>query len=148
MFDKENERKKLKELLDQSVKLWNAGKYDELANSFDSDITMKKLDDAGSVSGIGNVLVYLNKNQKSKRPQFDHVKQESAFIWYWGTLAQISGTATYTDREPKVGEQRTKENDPVQVRFTFTFCRDRDEVNCDWLLVNAFQAVVPSDLSD
>jgi hypothetical protein len=121
------EATKLQQIFEDSYKLWNEGRYDDLAKRFDVDIIMKRLDDPGSVSGIGNVLVYLNKNQAPKRPQFKPDTVEDPIIS--DTVAQISGTARYLD---KMGAN------PIPVRFTFTFTRaDEDE---DWLMINAFQA--------
>ncbi len=131
MAHESKEATTLQDLLTQFVKLWNAADYDKLAESFDEDIVIKKLDDPGSVSGIGNVLVYFNKNQKAKKPQFNIVEAEPAIIWGNSTVAQISGTAEYQD---KIQEPKT-----VPVRFTFTFCRASQDEN--WEVINAFQAM-------
>jgi hypothetical protein len=109
--------------------LWNAADYDELAKGFDVDIIMKKLDDPGSVSGIGNALVYLNKNQKSKHPHFN-ARVESRHVWGAGTVGQVSGTATYKDKQT--------DTTTTNVRFTFTYTRASEDER--WLLINAFQA--------
>jgi len=130
MANEAHEASKLQHMLDEALKLWNEAKYDDLAKVFDEDIIIKKLDDPGSVSGIGNVLVYLDKSQKPKKPQFKIKHAEPAYIWADGTVAQISGTAEYQDKiqDPKI----------VPVRFTFTF--NRDDEGDGWLVVNAFQA--------
>ena len=126
----DSQQEKLREVFDKACQEWNAAKYDELAKRFDVDIIMKKLDDPGSVSGIGNVLVYLNKNQAPKRPKFTPHTVETPIIWGHNTIGQISGTANYLDKEG--------DSESVPVRFTFTFVRtDGDE---DWLMINAFQA--------
>jgi len=120
----------LRREFDEEIALWNAANYNELGKRFDVDVIMKRLDDPGSVVGIGNVLVYLNENQAQKRPRFEPVNVETPITWASGTVGQISGTATYLDKQ---GDSQT-----TPVRFTFTFARaDNKE---DWLLVNAFQA--------
>ena len=136
MEDNSHEAVKLRHLLDEWLKLWNKGDYDKLAEVFDADIIIKKLDDPGSVSGIGNVLTYLNKNQKTKRPQFTIEHAEPVYVWDSGTLAQISGTGIYRDRTDEHAKERDKS--PLPVHFTFTFSRDGKDH--DWLVVNAFQA--------
>jgi hypothetical protein len=130
MATEEQMREELKNEFDRGVQLWNAADYDELGKGFDVDIIMKKLDDPGSVVGIGNALVYLNANQKAKRPKLSPVAIEHIFIWGGGTVGQISGTASYQDKDT---DSRT-----TPVRFTFTYTRASEQE--DWLLVNAFQA--------
>lgn len=122
----------LKKEFAQGCDLWNAADYDALGKRFDVDIIMKKLDDPGSVCGIGNTLVYLNENQKSKHPHFDPVEVETPIVWAGGTVGQVSGTATYRDRDTDPDSKK------VPVRFTFTYTRASDDE--DWLLINAFQA--------
>jgi hypothetical protein len=130
LLNKSHEATKLKAVLDKALTHWNQADYEKLAEVLDSDIIMKKLDDAGSVAGIGNVLVYLNYNQKSKKPQFRIEHIEPAYVWDSGMLAHISGTAVYQDK--------IQANETIPVTFTFTF--RRDDQNHDWLMVNAFQA--------
>jgi hypothetical protein len=120
----------LREEFKHQINLWNATNYDKLAERFDENIIMKKLDDPGSVIGIGNVLAYLNKNQKSKAPQFTLDDIQDVFIWGAGTIAQVVGTATYQDRRTQTPT--------TEVRFVFTY--SRSSVHDDWLMVNAFQA--------
>ncbi len=120
----------LRREFERGCDLWNAAKYEELGKGFDVDIIMKKLDDPGSVVGIGNTLVYLNSNQRSKHPQFFPVAIEKIFIWGSGTIGQVSGTAKYQDKE---ADKKT-----TAVRFTFTYARASEDE--DWLLINAFQA--------
>jgi hypothetical protein len=97
----------------------------------DIDIIMKRVDDPGSVVGIGNVIAYLNGHQASQQPQFDGVKIET--VRGANELnGQISGTAYYQDKKHV--------NTKIPVRFTFTFARQ--DVSEDWLLVNAFAAPV------
>jgi hypothetical protein len=134
MANKAEETTKLETLLRHSAKLWNAADYNKLAEVFDADIIMKKLDDPGSVSGIGNVVAYLNFSQKSKKPQFTIEHLDPPYLWDSGTLAHLSGTAVYQDRTQTPAHTVP----PVSVAFTFTFCRE-DESH-DWLMVNAFQA--------
>ena len=109
---------------------WNRGDYNKLGERFDVNIIMKKLDDPGSVVGIGNAFVYLNENQKPKKPQFTAGNVEKPITWANGTVAQISGTAKYLD----------KQGDPkaTPVRFTFTFTRASEKE--EWLIINLFQA--------
>lgn len=121
----------LREEFKRQVDLWNATNYEKLAERFDVNIIMKKLDDPDSVIGIGNVVAYLTKNQKSKAPQFRDVYIEDIFIWGAGKVAQVIGTAKYQDR-------RNHEETTTSVRFVFTY--SRSSVQDDWLMVNAFQA--------
>ena len=51
--------------------LFNAGNYDEFGKFFDVDAVMKRVDDPGSISGIGNLMAYLNTHQKPQNPQFE-----------------------------------------------------------------------------
>ncbi len=110
---------------------WNRGDYNKLGERFDVNIIMKKLDDPGSVVGIGNALVYLNENQKLKKPQFTPDKVDKPIIWANETVGQISGTARYLDKQ---GDPKG----PTPVRFTFTFTRASDKE--EWLIINLFQA--------
>lgn len=127
--DQEMKDALLRQFRDQ-VDLWNGTNYDRLAERFDVNIIMKKLDDPDSVIGIGNVLTYLNKNQKPKAPQFTDVYIQDTFIWGEGKVAQITGTAIYQDRRNQMAR--------TEVRFVFTY--SRPSVHDDWLMVNAFQA--------
>lgn len=130
MANEQQMKAELEQEFHRGCDLWNDAKYDELGKSFDVDIIMKKLDDPGSVVGIGNALVYLNENQKSKRPRFTPSAIEKVFVWGEGTVGQVSGTATYQD---KASDKKT-----TAVRFTFTY--NRTSQNENWLLINAFQA--------
>jgi hypothetical protein len=121
--------KDLDEILELAIELWNDGNYEDLAELFDVDIIMKKLDDPGSVNGMGNALVYLKKNQYNKKPKLTVVHKNKWFVSDDKTLAQITGVGKYID---KLGEPE------LDVHFTFTFTRDRNDR--EWLLVNAFQA--------
>lgn len=120
----------LQTAFDEACRLWNEQKYDELGKHFDVDIIMKKLDDPGSIVGIGNVLVYLNEDQAQKKPMLEKIKPEEKNEWADHTVAQISGTAHYRDK--------AKDTTTTPVRFSFTFTRAKKEE--DWLLINAFQS--------
>jgi hypothetical protein len=119
--------KKWKVVFKLANKLWNDVNYDDLGELFDVDIIMKKLDDPGSVVGIGNALTYLKKNQVVRRPQFNVTRQFSPYKS--PLLVQVSGEGKYLD---KTGEAE------IPVLFTFTFKREKEDK--EWLLVNAFQA--------
>jgi len=116
----------------EACELWNAANYDKLAERFDADIIMKKLDDAGSIVGIGNALVYLNANQLLKHPKLEQIKAEKPLTWASDTIGQVSGTAQYKDKTKPADGKITP------VRFTFTFTRANDTE--EWLIANAFQA--------
>jgi hypothetical protein len=55
----------LREEFKRQVNLWNTANYEKLAERFDENIIMKKLDDPGSVIGIGNVLAYLRYAERT-----------------------------------------------------------------------------------
>jgi hypothetical protein len=130
MSTEQEMKDELRREFERGCQLWNAADYNELGKRFDVDVVMKKLDDPGSMIGIGNTLVYLNENQKAKHPHFTPTAIEKIFIWGSGTVGQVSGTANYQDKEaePKI----------TAVRFTFTYTRSSEKE--PWLLINAFQA--------
>lgn len=116
----------------QAAELFNAGEYDKLCALFDIDAIMKRVDDPGSIVGIGNLLAYLNTHQKPLQPQLEDVK----IVFQKGndgTQGIVIGTARYRDAKQ---DQRTI---PVQFSFVFT----RDDKDSDWLLINAF--AVPAE---
>lgn|ERR1039458_6637550 len=119
----------LRQAFKKACDLFNDAKYTELAPLMDIDIIMKRVDDPGSVVGIGNVITYLNGHQAELQPQFEVVKAETV-RGADGTMGQISGTAHYQDKKHV--------NVKILVRFTFTFTRD--DVGEDWMLINAFAA--------
>jgi hypothetical protein len=121
----------LKQAFNEVCELFNGASYDDLRPLMDIDIILKKVDDPGSVAGIGNVITYLNGQQASRKPQFRDVKIETVHGEN-GTNGQISGTAHYRDRKDDTAE--------IAVRFTFTFSRNDRADN--WMLVNAFAAPV------
>jgi hypothetical protein len=123
--------KELKAAFINAYTLFNAGEYDQLVKVFHPDIVMKRVDDPDSICGVGNVVAYLNGQQKELKPQLKPVKYEpdppsprSA------TYGQVSGTAVYYDSE--------KAKSGLDVRFIFTFTR-KDE-DSSWLLINTFAA--------
>jgi hypothetical protein len=130
MSTEQEMKDELRREFERGCQLWNAADYEELGKGFDVDIVMKRLDDPGSIVGIGNALVYLNKNQKAKHPHFTPTAIERVFIWGSGTIGQVSGTARYKDKE--------SDSRVTAVRFTFTYTRSSEKEG--WLLVNAFQA--------
>jgi hypothetical protein len=126
-----NMSKDLMDTFKTACGLFNDSKYDELRPLMDIDIIMKRVDDPGSVVGIGNVITYLNGKQAEKQPQFDVVKIET--VRGENTVnGQVSGTAYYQDQKHL--------NTKIPVRFTFGFARQ--DVTDEWQLVNAFAAPV------
>lgn len=111
--------------------LFNNTQYDQLLPLLDPDIIMKRVDDPGSIVGVGNVIAYLRGRQAQLQPQFSNVHVE-AIRGANGTNGQISGTARYQD-EKKIPLT-------IPVRFTFTFARSSTDE--DWLLINAFAAPI------
>lgn len=110
--------------------LFNDGKYDALAKVCDPDIIMKRVDDPGSIAGIGNFVAYLNTHQAHEKPRFLDAQPEEPIVRDpEETNGQISGIGNYLDKA------NTK---PIPVRFTFTFTRNNSK--SDWLLINAFAA--------
>lgn len=122
----------LQQAFKQAAALFNAGKYDELGALFHVDAIMKRVDDPGSIVGIGNLVAYLNTHQKSQQPQFEDVRIVSQ-RGDDGTQGIIIGTAKYRDKKQDHGT--------IPVQFTFVFTRDDND--SDWLLINAF--AVPTE---
>ncbi|MFZ2059471.1 MAG: hypothetical protein WAU82_00525 [Candidatus Binatus sp.] len=117
----------LKKAFEQVSTLFNQGKYDELGQFFDVDAIMKRVDDPGSISGIGNLIAYLNTHQKPQNPQFENIeissqKEPDA------TQGIVSGKAEYRDTK--------SDKNTIPVHFTFVFTRE--DAKSDWLLINAF----------
>lgn len=112
--------------------LFNEGRYDELGQFFDQDAIMKRVDDPGSISGIGNLMAYLKTHQKPQNPQFEDVKISSKKEPD-ATQGIVIGTAKYRDKK------QDKNTIPVQFTFVFT----RDDAKSDWLLINAFAVPTP-----
>jgi hypothetical protein len=119
----------LRQAFKTACDLFNGAKYNDLGPLVDIDIVMKKVDDPGSIVGIGNVITYLNLQQAQQKPQFEVDKIETV-RGADGTMGQISGTAHYQDKK--------RVNVKILVRFTFTFTRD--DLGDDWMLINAFAA--------
>ncbi len=110
--------------------LFNRKDYDGLAKCCDTDFIMKKVDDAGSIVGLGNVIVYLNTHQAAQNPKIENVNIDKEVVDPTETFGQVSGTAEYRD---KATDKTT-----TAIRFIFTFTRgDKD---ADWMLINAFGA--------
>jgi hypothetical protein len=122
----------LQQTFEQAAKLFNDGSYDQLGRLFHLDAIMKRVDDPGSIVGLGNLIAYLNTHQKSQNPQFEDIKIQSQ-KGDTGTQGIIIGTAKYRDKKSDHGT--------IPVQFTFVFTRDATDT--DWLLINAF--AVPSD---
>jgi hypothetical protein len=122
----------LGQAFEQVSTLFNAGKYDELGKFFDEDAIMKRVDDPGSIAGIGNLIAYLNTHQKSQNPQFEDPKVTSKKERS-STQGIVIGTANYRDKKT---DAKT-----IPVQFTFVFTRDN--ANSDWLLINAFAVPTP-----
>jgi hypothetical protein len=112
--------------------LFNAGRYDDLGKFFDQDAIMKRVDDPGSIAGIGNLMAYLNTHQKPQNPQFEGAKITSKKEPS-STQGIVIGTANYRDKKTD------KDTTPVQFTFVFT----RDDAQSDWLLINAFAVPMP-----
>lgn len=117
--------------------LFNSGKYDQLAPLLRPDVIMKKVDDPDSVVGIGNVISYLNSQQKPLLPQFDpdgvsEFPQPSDAAMH----GVISGQGTYQDIS--IGPGSTL---PFPVRYSFTFTRKN--TSAMWLLIHASAVHIP-----
>jgi hypothetical protein len=121
----------LRETFEKVIEHFNAAEYDKLLTFMDADIIMKKVDDPGSVVGIGNVFNYLKGRQAALRPILDnrHYDGEPEVWRQDGTMAQVTGTGQMHDKADSPG---------VEVRFTFTFTRTKKGE--DWLVINAFAA--------
>ena len=117
----------LQETFQQATSLFNAGDYDGLGRIFDIDAIMKRVDDPGSIVGLGNLMAYLNTHQRPLMPQFQNPVVQYA-TGDQGTQGIIVGTANYLDKQ----SDRTT----IPVQFTFVFARE--DTSSDWLLVNAF----------
>ena len=123
--------KNLEQTFYDALGAFNRGKYEEdLAPLLDHDVILKRVDDAGSVAGFGNVMAYLRFQQAKLNPQLD-ITNQPTFRQPSATLGQVSGEGQYHDRNGDGG---------ISVRFTFTFARaDEDD---EWLLANAFAAPI------
>ena len=120
----------LKETFYLAISHFNRTDYDELLPLMDGEIIMKKVDDPGSVVGIGNVINYLKGRQAQFKPELTDINLDGNPWAQNGTMAQVSGTAQYHDKKGAPG---------LPVRFTFSFTRgSQDE---DWMLINAFAAL-------
>jgi hypothetical protein len=119
----------LKEAFYLVINHFNRTEYDELLPLMDGDIIMKKVDDPGSVVGIGNVINYLKGRQAQLRPELTDIVVDGNPWDQDGTTAQVSGTGQMHDKKGAPG---------VPVRFTFTFTRSGEDE--DWLVINAFAA--------
>jgi hypothetical protein len=119
----------LKEAFDLVINHFNKTEYDELLPFMDGDIIMKKVDDPGSVVGIGNVINYLKGRQAQFRPELTEIVYDGDPWKQSGRMAQVSGTGQMHDKKGAPG---------VPVRFTFTFTRGGEDE--DWQVINAFAA--------
>lgn len=123
----------LKEAFREAYTIFNGASYDDLLPMLDPDIILKRVDDAPSVVGVGNVMAYLKGRQVALKPKLDSFKEKDlTYVGEDGTNGQVSGLAQYHDSE--------KDKNGVAVRFTFTFTRSSETE--DWLLINAFAAPV------
>jgi hypothetical protein len=119
--------KDLRQTFAATCDLFNDGKYEELLPAMHIDIVMKRVDDPGSVIGIGNVSAYLKGHQAQQQPQllepkFEHITGQS------GMNGVISGTAYYQD----------KKHVPTRIRVRFSFTFTKEDPDDDWLLINTF----------
>jgi hypothetical protein len=123
----------LHEAFKEACKLFNAGKYEELGKVSDPDVIMKRVDDPGSIAGIGNFVVYLKTHQGSEKPQIEieTINVENEIVRGAAqTNGQISGTAEYRDK--------ATDKETIPIRFAFTFTRKDNKAQ--WLLINVFAA--------
>jgi hypothetical protein len=110
----------------KAVKLFNTGHYDELGGMCDPNVIMKKVDDPGSIAGLGNLVVYLNTQQKPLKPQLEDVKVDQKIEKRGNGI--VVGTGKYQD---KSADKHT-----IPVHFSFVFTKDGPDD--DWSLINAF----------
>jgi len=122
----------LLDAFEQACKVYNAGEYDKLGALLDTDIIFKRVDDATSVVGIGNVIAYMNTHQKALKPQFQNI-QNLSMTGVSGTQGIVRGTAEHVDN------QQNKKTIPIEFIFVFT----RDDTNSSWMLINAFAVPRP-----
>ena len=115
----------------EACDLFNDGKYEALGKVSDADVIMKRVDDAGSITGIGNFVEYLKTHQGSENPKIEKINVETDIVRDAAqTNGQVSGTAEYRDK--------ATDKETIPIRFTFTFTRNDNKA--DWLLINAFAA--------
>jgi hypothetical protein len=117
----------LLDAFEQACKAYNAGEYDKLGALLDNDVILKRVDDASSVAGIGNVIAYLNTHQKALKPQIQNIQNVSTTGGN-GTQGIVRGTAEHVDN------QQNKKTIPIEFIFVFM----RDNTNSSWMLINAF----------
>jgi hypothetical protein len=118
----------LKKAFDQVCELFNNGDYEKLAQYLDTDIITKKVDDPGSVVGIGNVTTYFKAHQTSRNPKIEKCEIEKLVVDSSQTYGQVNGIAEYRDK--------AKDTKTTAIRFSFTFTRG--SANEDWYLINSF----------
>ncbi len=117
----------LSQTFKHATDLFNRGSYDELGALLHIDAILKRVDDPGSVVGIGNIIAYLNTQQKSQMPQIRDF-EDVAYMGQDGTHGIVTGRAKYKDKQNDYGAI------PIQFAFIFT----RDGTGEDWRMINAF----------
>lgn len=121
--------KDLKEAFHEALERFNGTEYLELRRLLDPDVILKRVDDPGSVVGIGNVMEYLLGRQKDLEPSLKLDEEDWKGVTYHPS-GQVSGIGRYRDSK--------NDKDGTLVRFTFWFTRKTDQE--PWLLINAFAA--------
>jgi hypothetical protein len=117
------------EVFDQLKKLFNDGKYDDMRQFLDPNITWKMLHHADSFTGVDKVIQWLKDNKAALNPQFG---------------PDPSRKTTNSNPDGKLVEgpakwQASKGSlhiEDIEYHFTFT------NQGGSWLLKNAFGVVV------
>lgn len=132
------------------IRIFNAatspgGSYDPLKHIMDSSVILKKVLHPGSVTGIGNVIGYLDNHMKDTNPQLLS-SDGSKTLWNnanpiesltlipadasQARYGRATGTGFYSD-SPQ----------PSKIRFTLDFVRE--STNDKWSLSNSFSTPIP-----
>jgi hypothetical protein len=114
--------------------LFNAWNYNDLVAAMDANIVVKKVQHPDSISGIGNVSVYLNSQMLPLKPTFtnhtdiafhpNHLDAQAS-----ATYGLVRGVGDYVDNTVK-GDKA------IKVFFVWSFTRSYSTE--DWMLVNVF----------
>jgi hypothetical protein len=124
---------------------FNTATYEALKKLMDSGVILKKVLHPGSVSGIGNVIGYLDTHMKDSLPQL--LNLDAATLWS-GNLTLIptdasqavygraTGTGVYSDGN---GLNQTK----TKTKISFTLDFVREGVGDNWSLNNSFATPIP-----
>jgi hypothetical protein len=105
--------------------------YDGLRPFFDPGVVMSKVNDpqSPSITGIDNVIKYLNEGQRHKLPRLKAPNPHQTPMLDGAITGEVTGNGTYVD------DSVHKPSGSVPVTYRFTF---RKGANNTWLITEAF----------